>query len=168
ALWVVRTPYRLLKGLFTKAMRRPEGGHMPERPVMEAALGGWLDMLRKETARRADSQPVWAYIDKGFTSGGLANQARERFEHGFRTFQPSLANEVDRTARAIYEDLEKNPVALNTLRGTKFALEVASIAGTVVACGQSWIMDIILVPLAASVTHQLVELFGKSYVDAQR
>ena len=37
ALWVVRTPYRLLKGLFSKAMRRPEGGHMPERPVLEGA-----------------------------------------------------------------------------------------------------------------------------------
>jgi hypothetical protein len=167
ALWVVRTPYRLLKGLFTRAMRRPEAPIMPELPVMEEALTAWLDLLRKEAARRADSHAVWAHIDKGF-AGGLAEMARERFQQGFRGFQMGLANEVDRTARDIYEELEKNPVALNTLRGSKFALEVAAITGAVVTCGQNWVLDIILVPLAASVTHQLVELLGKQYVDNLR
>jgi hypothetical protein len=78
-----------------------------------------------------------------------------------------MTDEVDRTARAIYEDLENNPVALNTLRGTKFAIEVAAISGTLVAGGINW-LDLILVPLAASVTQQLVELLGKQYVDSQR
>jgi hypothetical protein len=167
ALWVVRTPYRLLKGLFNKALRRPDAPSMRELPVLEDALTGWLDLLRKEAARRADSHPVWAHIDKGF-AGGLATLARERFQQAFRGFQIGLANEVDHTARSIYEELEKNPVALNTLRGSKFALEVASIAGAVVTCGQNWMLDIILVPLAASVTHQLVELLGKQYVDNLR
>src|SRR5262249_35230786 len=134
ALWVVRTPYRLLKGLFSKALRRPETPNLPELPVLEEALNGWLDLLRKEAARRADTHPVWAHIDKGF-AGGLAEQARERFQQAFRGFQLGLANEVDRTARSIYEELEKNPVALNTLRGTKFALEVASITGTILLGG---------------------------------
>jgi hypothetical protein len=166
ALWVMRTPYRLLKGLFNKALRRPEAPSMPELPVLEDALNGWLDLLRKEAARRADSHPVWAHIDKGF-AGGLTNLARERFQQGFRGFQVGLANEVDQTARSIYEELEKNPVALNTLRGSKFALEVAAIAGTVIAGGLS-VWDIVLVPLAASVTHQLVELLGRQYVDNLR
>ncbi len=165
-LWVVRTPYRLLKGLFNKALRRPEAPSMPELPVLEDALNGWLDLLRKEAARRADAHPLWAHIDKGF-AGGLAEQVRERFQQAFRGFQMGLATEVDQTARSIYEELEKNPVALNTLRGTKFALEAGAIAGTVVAGGLN-VWDIILVPLAASVTHQLVELLGKQYVDNMR
>jgi hypothetical protein len=167
ALWVVRTPYRLLKGLFNKALRRPESPNLPELPVLEEALNGWLDLLRKEAARRADTHAVWAHIDKGF-AGGLAEQAREHFQQGFRGFQLGLANEVDRTARSIYEELEKNPVALNTLRGTKFALEVASITGTILLGGGLNVWDIVLVPLAASVTHQLVELLGKQYVDNLR
>src|SRR5262249_30734372 len=167
ALYVVRTPYRLLKGLFNKAMRRPEAPSLPERPVLERALAGWLDMLRKEAARRGDTHPVWAHIEKGFGSG-LAELTRERFEQGFRGFQLGLADEVDRTARAIYEELEKNPVALNTLRGTKFALEVGSITGAVLTAGQNWILDIVLVPLAASVTHHLVGLLGKQDVEKQR
>jgi hypothetical protein len=167
ALYVVRTPYRMLRGLFSKALRRPEVPPQPERPVLEQALAGWLDLLRKEAARRAALHPVWAHIDRGFNTG-LADMARERFEQGFRAFQLSLADETDRTARAIYEELEKHPVALNTLRGTKFALEVASITGAVVTAGHQFLLDFLLVPLAASITHQLVELMGKQYVDNQR
>jgi hypothetical protein len=167
ALWVVRTPYRLAKGLFNKAIKRPETPPLPERPVLEAALTGWLNLLRKEAARRVDTHPVWAHIDKGF-GAGLAEQAHERFEQGFRGFQLGLADEVDRTARAIYEELEQNPIALNTLRGTKFAMEVGAITGSIVTAGAHWLLDFILVPLAASVTHHLVELLGKQYVDSQR
>ncbi len=167
ALWVVRTPYRLLKGLFSKALRRPEGGHLPERPVFEGALTGWLDLLRKESARRSNSHPLWTHINKGFGTD-LGDRARERFEQGFRSFQLSVAGEVDKTARGIYQDLEKHPVALNTLRGTKFALEIAAIVGTVASLGILSPLNIVLVPLAASITHQLVELFGKAYVDARR
>jgi hypothetical protein len=165
-LWVVRTPYRLLKGLFDKAMQRPQAGHLPERTVLESALSGWLDVLRKEAVRRAGSHPLWTHVNQGFQSG-LAENAKDRFEAGLRSYQLTLADEVERTARAIYEQLEKNPAALNTLRGTKFALEVGAIAGTIITAGPI-LMDVILVPLAASVTHQVVEFLGKQYVESQR
>jgi hypothetical protein len=164
-LYVVRTPYRLLKGLFGR-MRRQDAPGMPERPVLEQALSGWLDLLRKEAAQRAQTHPVWGHINQGFASG-LGQLARDHFEQGLNQFQASMADEIERTARGIYEDLEKNPVALNTLRGTKFALEVASITGAVLAGGLS-VWDVVLVPLAASVSHQLVELLGKQYVESQR
>jgi hypothetical protein len=164
ALYIMRTPYRLLKGLFTRSFRRPPAPTLPERPILDAALGGWLDLLRKETARRAATHPLWAHIHRGFASG-LADQAGQRFEQGFRTFQLSQADEVERTARAIYEDLERHPAALNTLRGTKFALEVGAIAGSVVTVG---LWGLVVGPLAASITHQLVELLGSQYVDTRR
>jgi hypothetical protein len=166
-LWVVRTPYRWLKGLLVTAMARPRSAAMPERPVLEEAFAGWIDLLRKEAARRDDTHPVWRHLSKGFTNGGLAETARDQFEQSFRGFQLSMTDEVERTARGIYEDLERNPVALNTLRGTKFTLEVASVTGVVIAGGINW-LDLVLVPLAASVTHQLVELLGKQYVDYHR
>jgi hypothetical protein len=166
-LWVLRTPYRLVKGLAVKALRRPESGALPEQGVLDEALAGWLDLLRKEAARRADTHPVWAHIEKGFASG-LADQTRERFQQGFRSFRLGLADEVDRTARAIYEELEKNPAVLNTLRGGKLTLDMAAIVAAVATGGVHWPLDFILVPLAASVTHQLVELMGKQYVDNQR
>jgi hypothetical protein len=166
ALYVVRTPYRLVRGLFKRAMGRSETPASSERIVMDQAMNGWIDHLRKEAVRRASMHPVWAHINNGFNSG-LGNMARERFDQGFRNFQLGMADEVDRTARAIYEELQKNPLALNVLRGTKFALEIGTITGTVLHFGLNpW--DLLLVPLAASVTHQLVELLGKQYVDSQR
>jgi hypothetical protein len=167
-LWVLRTPYRLIKGLAVKALSRPEGPNLPEQSVLDDALAGWLDMLRKEAARHADTHPVWAHIDKGF-AGGLADLARERFQQGFRNFRLGLAGEVERTARAIYEDLEKNPAILNTLRGGKLTIDTAAVVAAVATGGTAhWGLDFVLVPLAASVTHQLVELVGKQYVDNQR
>src|SRR5438445_6997036 len=103
----------------------------PELPVLEEALTGWIDMLRKEAARRADTHPLWAHVAQGFQSGGLAEQARERFQQSMRSFQSCEAEEVERTARNIYEALEKNPAVLYSLRGGKFALDVAAVAGSI-------------------------------------
>jgi len=168
ALWVLRTPYRLIKGWLGKSMTRPDAGKQPELPVLETALNAWLDHLRKEAVRLSSTHGVWAHVEKGFESGGLAHQAKEKFTQGFRSFQMGLADEVERTARAIYEDLEKNPVLLNTLRGGKFAIDIAAIVGAAMTAGTAWGLDFLLVPLAASVSNQLVELLGAKYVDSQR
>jgi len=165
-LWALRWPYRQLKGWAVKALRRPEAPGLPERPVLEQALAGWLDELRKEAVRRSGSHPVWSYVEDGFNHD-LGELARQRFEEGLRNFRLSQADEMDRTARAIYEELEKSPARLNTLRGAKFGLDLAGVAGAVVAGGINW-HDVILVPLAASMTHQLIEWLGKGYVDSQR
>jgi hypothetical protein len=167
ALWVVRTPYRLLKGALGKALSRPEASSRPELPVLQAALAGWLNMLHKEAVRRADGHPVWAQIEKGFTAG-LTDLAGERFQQGFRSFQLSLADEVERTARAIYQELEKKPLVLATLRSGNFALDVAAVVGAIAIGGHAWAQDFVLVPLLASIKHVIVEQLGKQYVDNER
>jgi hypothetical protein len=166
-LYILRTPYRLLRGLLGKAMTRPEAPGRPEQPILEEALSGWLDLLRREAARRSGEHPLWEHISKGFASGGLAEGARERFGQAYRDFQAGLSLEVDRTARAIYEQLAKKPLLLNSMRGGKLAIDLAAIGGTLVAGGIGW-HDIILVPLVASITHQLVEILGQGVVDAAR
>ncbi len=166
ALTVLRTPYRLLKGWLARTVQRPDSPGLPEKKVLEAGFTGWMDYLRKEATRHTDTNPLWQHIHKGFQTT-LTKAAHEQFEQGVHGFQQGLVDEVDRTARAIYEDLAKNPVALNTLRGTKFAMEIAAI-GTAIAAGGISVMDFFWVPLAASVTHHLVELLGKQYVDTQR
>ncbi|HEY7327154.1 MAG TPA: GTPase domain-containing protein [Gemmataceae bacterium] len=166
-LYVLRTPYRLLKDVISKAVSRPDAPSRPELPILEDALNGWIDQLRKEAARHDDKHALWSHVAAGFHDGGLAERIRERFQQNYRNFQTGLTAEVDRTARAIYEQLEKTPAVLNTLRGSKFALDAAAIGGTLAAGGINW-HDFILVPLVASLTHQLVELLGKTVVDAQR
>jgi hypothetical protein len=168
-LWVLRTPYRLLREMAVKVLSRPETPGRPEQPVLDDAYNGWIDQLRKEASRRADSHPLWAYVSQGFHNGDLTEQVRQRFTQGARAFLSGQAQEADRTARSIYEHLEKNPVVLNSLRGGKLAIDCAAIGGTVAAVGiGAWGWDLLLVPLAASLTHQLVELIGWQVVDAHR
>jgi GTP-binding protein EngB required for normal cell division len=167
-MWVIRMPYRLLRGWISKSMARPDAPTSPERPILEAALTGWLDYLRKEAVSQSNTHPVWKHVEQGFATGGLADQAREKFETGFRGFQTAITDEVERTARSIYEDLEKNPFLLNTLRGGKLGIDVMSIIGGLFLGGTHFIADLVLVPLAASVSQHLVELLGARYVDAQR
>jgi hypothetical protein len=165
-LWTVRLPYRALMSWIGKRLKRPEAPDLSQQAVMEGALTAWLDLLRKEAVRRADTHSLWAHIQKGFASG-LTDQARERFEQGFRNFQLSLADEVDRTARAIYEELEKSPVRLNVLRGGKFTLDLAGIVSAV-ALGHTVVQDAVFAVVATWITQQLVELLGIQYVDNQR
>jgi hypothetical protein len=175
ALHVIKTPYRWLRGAFNKALQRPQAPPLMERPVLASAMGGWIDLLRKEAARHASREPLWQHINQGFASG-LANQIKDRFEESLARFHSSINDEVDRTARGIYEHLLQNPVALNTLRSAKFTLEIGAIVGTVAGtvaavhtAGMSlfW-LNLVLVPLAASVTSHLIEVLGQKYVDTQR
>jgi hypothetical protein len=166
-LWAMRYPFKLAVDFVGKAFARPDAPSLPEQQVLDEALAGWLDLLRKEAARRKHTHPLWEHVDEGFASN-LAELAKERFQQGFRGFQLGQADEVDRTARAIYEDLEKNPVLLNSLRGGKFAIEVASIAGSLAAIGTLGWFELVMVPLAAFMTQKMVELLGAAYVSTQR
>jgi hypothetical protein len=165
-LWVVRTPYRLLKGAVNKALSRPTSPSMPEHQVLGAALAAWLDQLRAESLRRSGQHSLWEHIAEGF-DGPLGAQARERFEQGFNSFQADLADEIERTARAIYEELEKSPARLTALRGSKLALDLVAIGGALVV-GHIGLHDLVLVPASASVAQMLVEWLGSAYVDTQR
>jgi hypothetical protein len=166
-LWVVRTPYRLLKGAMSKAFSRPDVSSMPEQEVLTAGMDAWLDQLRAEALRRSSQHALWRHVAEGFDEH-LGDRARQKYQAGFRSLQAGLNDEVERTARAIYEQLEKSPGRLATLRGSKFALDIVSIAGAVVVAGHTALLDVVLVPLSASVAHQLVEWLGATYVDAQR
>jgi hypothetical protein len=171
---VLRWPYTWTKKLFTSAFARPEAATMPERQVLKSALNGWIDHLRKESVRKASSHPLWQHVAQGFNAG-LDAIIKERFDDSFRGFQISLGDEVESTARAIYEDLEKHPLALAGFRSTKFTVEIGLIVGSVGTilytgglAAPAVIASLVMAPLSASVIQMLTEFFGKQYVDFHR
>ena len=132
------TPYRLLRGLVTKAVTRPERWGGRKQPVLEDALTGWIDMLRKEAARQSGTHPLWAHVAQGFQRRPGRERRDNAFNQIMRGFQIGLAEEVERTARCDLRATGKEPVVLNTLRGGKFALDVAAIAGTLALGSSHW------------------------------
>ena len=167
ALYVVRTPFRLLGNWLGQALRQAEPPSRPEETILREALAAWAADLRKEVLRRGNEHPLWSHLSQAFAQQGLEGQLEQRFLAAYREYQANLALEIDRTARNIYEKLEQNPVALNSLRVTKFALDAAAISGTLLAGGLN-VWDIVLVPLVATLTHKLVEFLGQQVVDSER
>ncbi len=167
---VLRLPYTFIKSLFRKEPAMPSNKTLQERPVLEAALRAWIDQLRKIATIKKDQHPLWLYVNDGFQRG-LGDQVDKQFDQLAIAFHTTLNEEVERAARRILEDLEKNPVALNTLRGTKFALDIGAVIGGVIGgftLGAGTVVSVMLAPLAASVTQYLVDLLGENYVTMRR
>lgn len=166
ALFVVRTPYRLAKGFLGKLLGPPDVPAIPEQPVLDAAFAAWTDQVRAKALANERQNEVWSHAVRGF-EGELGDQLQDKYQQGLKSFLGGQREEIDATARAIYEDLEKSPGTLNALRGSKLALDVAAIGGSLFMGGLNW-HDVILVPLAAAVSQQLVEWLGAGYVEIQK
>ncbi len=166
SLWVIRTPYRLARGFMNKALVRQDSVNLPETEVLEGAKRAWLDLLRAEALRRADSHPMWRHIANGFSSG-LADTANDRFGNDLRRFQMSSADEVDATCRSLTMGLEQNQSMLASLRVGKLLLDATAVGLAFWAGGISWI-TIIYILIFASLGHQLVEFVVWQFVEHKR
>lgn len=163
ALHVLRTPYRWVKSWFSK----PAVKDMPETQVLEAGFQGWLDRLRQLVLQQDEQHLVWKSLRSAFHDG-QDRHLHDQFTSRIDEFIKQQAIETEATARAIYQELEKNPTALNTLRGIKFSIEAASLTGVVLTAGTHLFLDALLIPVVASLTQGLTEAMGKTYVDSQR
>ncbi|MCE9533905.1 MAG: GTPase domain-containing protein [Planctomycetes bacterium] len=165
-LWGIRTPYRLIRGFMGKALSRPDSVNLPENSVLEGSLRAWLDSLRAESLRRADSHPLWRHVVNGF-SGGLGESANDRFKNDLLRFQMTSADEIESVCRSMTNGLEENPSLLASLRVGKLLLDGAAIGLGIWAGGLAW-PSLIFVPLFASATHQVVEIVVWQMVDHKR
>lgn len=166
-LWLLRLPYRLMKKLIGQAFQRPESPVMPELPLLQEGVNAWIDSLRKEAGRLASTHPLWAHVAQGFSSRGLAEQIQDKFQQGYRGYSLASSSSNDTTARGVYEKLAANPGTLVTLRLVKFVVDFGAVCAAVLPGWFDW-YDLILAPVAASVTHQIAEVMVQQYVDRQR
>jgi GTP-binding protein EngB required for normal cell division len=166
ALFVLRMPYRGLRSLVEKALTRPPAANVGESQVLEGGYRAWMDQLRAEAIRRADSHPLWKHISVGFNSG-LTDAATDQFRALLRSYQVSSAEEIEGAARAVTAGLEKNAAALATLRAGKLLLDLVAIVLAIWAGGLDW-PTIIYIFLFVSAAHQVVELIVRQYVEGKR
>jgi GTP-binding protein EngB required for normal cell division len=159
----LRAPYRWMKTAF----KRPDVNALPEAEVLAAGFQGWLDRLRRETLQQDKEHPIWKTLRDAFhdkRDEPLLKQLRRSVDE----FSLKQSLETEATARAIYEELEKSPTTLNTLRGFKFSFEAAGLTTAIMTAGTHLLLYPLLLPFAASITQGLTEVLGKKYVDAQR
>ena len=165
-LWTIRSPYRLARGFMSKALTRQDAVNLPENDVLDGALRAWLDLLRAEALRRADTHPMWRHIVNGFGSG-LGDTASDRFVSELRRFQMSSADEIDAICRGLTAGLEQNQSLLASLRVGKLLLDAAAVGLGFWVGGLTW-YTIAYVLLFASLAHQLVEVVVWQLVDQKR
>lgn len=166
-LYGIRTPYRLIRGYMNKALAPTDAVNLPEEQVLESSMRAWLDLLRADALRRADTHPLWRHVVNGFNSG-LGDTATERFHNDLRRFQLSSADEIDTVCRAITGGLEQNHSLLASLRVGKLLLDAAAVGLGFWAGGLTWWEDLIFIPVFASTEHQAVELIVWQYVEQKR
>jgi hypothetical protein len=165
--WLLRTPYTFARSLLAKIMARPEGLQLPEREVLDAGFQAWIDRLRATALRQANTHPIWQHIHQGFEAN-LAEETRQKFQDQLRAYERQVASEVDRVAQGVYLDLDKNPALLNTLRVLKLSLDLSATLIALFGFGGINEWDLLLVPLAAALSHQLFELVCRGYIIGKR
>jgi GTP-binding protein EngB required for normal cell division len=165
--WLLRTPYTVARSLLARIMARPEGLQLPEREVLDAGFQAWIDRLRATALRQANTHPIWQHIHQGFEAN-LAEETRQKFQDQLRAYERQVASEVDRVAQGVYLDLDKNPALLNTLRVLKLSLDLSATLIALFGFGGINEWDLLLVPLAAALSHQLFELVCRGYIIGKR
>jgi hypothetical protein len=160
---VLRSPYRWVKSW----MQKPTQAGPQEVQILLSSLQSWLDRLRLHVIQQEQDHPVPKVLREAF-KGQHEALFKTKFTSQIHSFIQQQSIETENTARAIYEELGKQPTALNTLRGIKFSMEAASVAGVVFTAGAHFLLYPLLLPLAASITQGLTEALGKKYVDSVR
>jgi len=165
-MWGLRLPYRALRSVIVKALIRPPAVNIGESQVLEGAFRAWMDQLRAEAIRHADEHPLWKHVATGFNSG-LSDAATKQFQGLLRSFQVSSADEIEAAARGVTAGLEKNPAGLIVLRGMKLLLDALALGLAIWAGWFEWYM-LTLIPIFVSVSHQVVELIVRQFVEGKR
>jgi 50S ribosome-binding GTPase len=165
-VWLLRMPYRWTRDYVAGLIVRPETFNLSEKTVLTAALTGWLDKLQAEALRRTPAHPLWKQIAVRFNSE-LGPQARARFDEELRAFELKETDELERAGKALVEGLEKKPTLLHTIRGGKFAADLAVIGAVLYfTWPPGW--SLLLIPVGVSATHQATELAVRGVVESAR
>lgn len=164
--WILRAPYRWTRDYVFGLMARPDVLNLSEQAVLHDSLKSWLDTLQAEALRKAGTHPLWKQLAVRFDSE-LGPQARDRFATEFRTFELKESEDLEEAGKALVAGLEGNPALLYTLRGGKFAADLA-IIGCVIyfTWPPGWLL--LLAPLGVSATHQFAELATRGVAEAAR
>ncbi|MGL6076653.1 MAG: GTPase domain-containing protein [Fimbriiglobus sp.] len=166
-LALLRLPYKYARDFLLGLLARPEMPTQPERTIFATALSAWLDSLQAEALRRSSTHPTWKQISHGFDAG-FKSQTLDQFETLFRDYEAAESDELDNAAKAVPDRLAGNVILLNTVRILVVAFDIAMIVILIYWLWIPSLYQLLLIPLAVSLTRQVVEWGVRQVIEFQR
>lgn len=156
-LSILRLPFGYLRDFVAGMGQRLEMPNIPEHTVLTNALTSWLESLQAESIRRAQGHNLWRDTVRSFDSG-LKQQGLDQFTVLARQFEMKQTDELEQAGKALTESLTKNPALKQALQYGKIAVDVIAIAFVV---WWTWIPSwyhLLLIPVAAALSHTIAEV----------
>ncbi len=157
----------LLRGLFSR--KSPRESRMPERDVVVACFGQWLESLRNEAQVQADrgEHQAWPVIARQLADEEFIVGFTTRLGTAYQQYRKRMDEITDERARALYEVIREKPKLVHSLRALKLTAD-AGTAGLIVAShGLNW-TDAVVAPLVLPAWRLLLEYVGDKYLELQK
>jgi hypothetical protein len=161
----LRFPYLLLRSALGKAFeKRPLPG-LAEIDVLESGYRAAIDQLRSQTLQGTKPDRMTQLLQQGF-SGGLLDTAKNEFRDRLDHYRQMSQEDLDANTRQLAGGLTANPSLLGSFRAGKLFIDATAVLLGVYlsigVIGVPW-TALIIVPIFASVTHQIVEWIVGGY-----
>ncbi|MGZ8190657.1 MAG: GTPase domain-containing protein [Methylococcaceae bacterium] len=155
-------PVRQIMKLGHKRLHLADSSH--EIVLLNQIAEHTLIQLADRLMDKAEQSPQSAWW-KEFT--GLLRRQRqtilEDFSGAAKNYHVSFQQDVEKTARLLYQKLQEQPMVLNSLRATRVTADAAAIALTL-HTGGIGMHDLIIAPAMLTVTSLLAESAIGSYI----
>lgn len=145
-------PIRRLAGAFGRPVL--SAGRDQEVIVLEAALDHCLLSLRSEVANASGEHPWWRALLAELNEHEPA--LRQTFREAVDDYRAAFQPRIERLSEELYEQLERNPLTLNTLRAARVSADAGGVV-LAIKTGTLGLYDALFAPAVVSLTSYLTE-----------
>ncbi|MGI9212711.1 MAG: GTPase domain-containing protein [Methylococcaceae bacterium] len=153
--WIPRQILRLGQG---ESSANRTAGPGSEAHVLLLAFQHQLTRLQDKLLQKRDDDSLdqngWRELGRLLTHERPA--LTQAFEAGIRRYIEDFQGEINRTAEALFEALEQDPVLLNGLRAVRVGTDAGALALALYTAGLGW-QDLVIAPAMLSLTTLLTE-----------
>lgn len=134
--------------------------------ILRQAFQHQLTRLQEKVLEKRDDEGVYqgGWRELGTLLNTEKSSLIERFEANISRYITDFQSEIERTARALYEQLEKDPATLNGLRAARLSTDAAAVVLALYTAGLG-LHDLVLAPAMLSLTTLLTETALGHYLD---
>ncbi len=164
--WPLRQIIGAGKSLFGKQQTAELRDSNQEQRLLNQICHHTLVHLAEESLRisetEAGQESWWKTIAR--TLRNERPEIEQHFAQAVTDYQQEFQPEIERSARSLYEQLEKQPATLNSLRAARVTTDAAAVVLAVKSGGLS-LHDLIVAPAMLSLTSMLTESTLGRYMD---